>query len=77
MIDIFNRTDTNEKPYSKFTELKFPESKIFTNEPPTPNKGGLKKFSTAKNHGVNFNSTKGDSQDVTTEIKFSNFDKKK
>jgi len=74
MIDIFNKTDTYEKPYSKFTELKFPVSKIFTNEPPTPKRKGLKKFVTSKNTSNNYN--KGNN-DIYTEIKFNNFDKKK
>ena len=53
MVDIYNKTEKNEKPFSKFTSLKFPASKIFTNEPPTPNKKGIKKFEVSKNDSHN------------------------
>jgi len=45
MQDLFDRTEDNEKPYSKFTDLKFPISKIFSGLPPTPVKKGVRRLS--------------------------------
>jgi len=49
MQDIYDKTDNNEKPTSKFTELKFPPSKIFSGLPPTPTKKGLRRSSIGQN----------------------------
>lgn len=80
MVDIFNKTETNDKSgcsFAKFTSLKFPESKIFTNEPPTPNKKGLKRYRTAKNQSIDFTGKCSSDLYATAEIKFNNVDKKK
>lgn len=45
MQDIYDKTDNNEKPFNKFTDFKFPPSKIFSGMPPTPTKKGVRRMS--------------------------------
>lgn len=72
MQDIYDKTDKNEKPYSKFTDLKFPTSKIFSGLPPTPTKKGVRRASIGHNTSSINNKEYNTNQSQREEVNFYN-----
>jgi len=76
MQDLFDKTEENKKPYSKFTDMKFPPSKIFSGLPETPNKKGVKKIA-LKNECSNNNVNEVNEISMNNEIRLHNIKNQK
>lgn len=76
MQDIYDKTDNNEKTFNKFTDLKFPPSKIFSGLPPTPTRKGVRRMSIGHNTSLINHKNYDTNQTNKEEIYFYNLNNK-